>query len=53
MLGMLWGLWASFGWLSNQARADRGLMRVGLIFASILIFLLAVTIPKAFPEEGG
>jgi low temperature requirement protein LtrA len=52
VLGMLWGLWASFGWLSNQARADRGLVRTGLIFASILIFLLAVTIPKAFPEEG-
>jgi len=53
VLGMLWGLWVSFGWLSNQARADRGLIRVGLIIASILIFLLAVTIPKAFPEEGG
>jgi low temperature requirement protein LtrA len=53
VLGMLWGLWASFGWLSNQARADRGIIRVGLIIASILIFLLAVTIPKAFPEEGG
>ena len=52
VLGMLWGLWASFGWLSNQARADRGLVRTGLIFASILIFLLAVTIPRAFPEEG-
>ncbi|MEQ1735561.1 MAG: low temperature requirement protein A [Rhodoglobus sp.] len=52
VLGMLWGLWASFGWLSNQARADRGLVRTGLIFVSILIFLLAVTIPRAFPEEG-
>jgi low temperature requirement protein LtrA len=27
-------------------------VRTGLIFASILIFLLAVTIPRAFPEEG-
>jgi low temperature requirement protein LtrA len=53
VLGMLWGLWVSYGWLSNQARADRGLVRTGLIFASILIFLLAVTIPRAFPEEGG
>jgi low temperature requirement protein LtrA len=52
VFGMLWGLWASFGWLSNQARADRGLVRVGLIFAAILIFLLAVTIPQAFPGEG-
>ncbi|MEO8094628.1 MAG: low temperature requirement protein A [Pseudolysinimonas sp.] len=53
VLGMLWGLWASFGWLSNQARADRGLVRTGLIIASILIFLLAVTIPRAFPDVGG
>lgn len=52
VLGMLWGLWASFGWLSNQARADRGLIRTGLVIASILIFLLAVTIPRAFPEDG-
>lgn len=52
VFGMLWGLWASFGWLSNQARADRGLVRTGLIFAAILIFLLAVTIPQAFPEAG-
>src|SRR3982750_17478 len=52
VLGMLWGLWASFGWLSNQARADRGLVRTGLFVAAILIFLLAVTIPRAFPEEG-
>jgi low temperature requirement protein LtrA len=53
VLGMLWGLWVSYGWLSNQARADRGLVRVGLILAAILIFLLAVTIPSAFPGEGG
>jgi low temperature requirement protein LtrA len=52
VLGMLWGLWASFGWLSNQSRADRGLVRTGLVIASILIFLLAVTIPRAFPESG-
>ena len=52
VLGMLWALWASFGWLSNQARADRGLVRTGLFVASILIFLLAVTIPRAFPEAG-
>lgn len=53
VLGMLWSLWVSYGWLSNEARADRGLIRTGLIFAAIGIFLLAVTIPKAFPEEGG
>lgn len=53
VLGMLWGLWASFGWLSNQARADRGLVRTGLVIASILIFLLAVTVPRAFPEDDG
>jgi low temperature requirement protein LtrA len=53
VFALLWELWVSFGWLSNQARADTGLIRVGLIVASILIFLLAVTIPGAFPETGG
>jgi low temperature requirement protein LtrA len=52
VLGMLWELWASFGWLSNQARADRGIVRTGLFLAAILIFLLAVTIPSGFPEDG-
>jgi low temperature requirement protein LtrA len=52
VFAMLWELWVAFGWLSNQARADRGLIRVGLIVAAILIFLLATTIPHAFPEHG-
>ena len=52
VFAMLWELWVAFGWLSNQARADRGLIRVGLILAAILIFLLAVTVPEAFPEPG-
>ena len=52
VFAMLWELWVAFGWLSNQARADRGLIRVGLIVAAILIFLLATTIPHAFAEHG-
>lgn len=53
VLAMLWAMWTSFGWLSNESRADRGLVRSGLIFAAILIFLIGVAVPRAFPEEGG
>jgi low temperature requirement protein LtrA len=52
VLAMLWQLWVSFGWLSNETRADRGLIRAGLIVAAILIFLLALAIPAAFPAAG-
>ncbi|MEO5535149.1 MAG: low temperature requirement protein A [Pseudolysinimonas sp.] len=52
VLGMLWQLWVSYGWLANETRADRGIVRFGFVLASVLIFVLALTIPAAFPEAG-
>ncbi|HEY4153468.1 MAG TPA: low temperature requirement protein A [Pseudolysinimonas sp.] len=53
ILGLLWGVWTSFGWFANQARADRGLLRLGLALAMVLIFVAALAVPNAFHPAGG
>jgi low temperature requirement protein LtrA len=53
VLGLLWGLWTSFGWFSNQTRADGGQLRLGLALAMVLIFVLALAIPTALHAVGG
>jgi len=53
VLGLLWGLWTSFGWFSNQTRADGAQLRLGLALAMVLIFVLALAIPTALHDVGG
>lgn len=48
VLGLLWGVWTSYGWFANQARVDRGLLRLGLALAMVLIFVAALAVPGAF-----
>jgi len=52
ILGLLWGVWTSYGWFTNQARADRGLLRLGLALAMVLIFVAALAVPGAFHARG-
>lgn len=52
ILGLLWGVWTSYGWFANQARADRGLLRLGLALAMVLIFVAALAVPGAFHAPG-
>lgn len=52
ILGLLWGVWTSYGWFANQARADRGLLRLGLALAMVLIFVAALAVPGAFHARG-
>jgi low temperature requirement protein LtrA len=52
VLGLLWGVWTSFGWFANQARADRGLLRLGLALAMVLIFVAALAVPGVFHAPG-
>jgi low temperature requirement protein LtrA len=40
--------WESYTWLGNQARADRGLIRVGMVIAMAAIFVAALVIPDAW-----
>ena len=52
ILALLWGPWASFSWLANQAHADRGLVRVGMIAATVIMFFASLAVPSAFREPG-
>jgi low temperature requirement protein LtrA len=52
MLALLWWAWCSYAWLGNQARADEGLLRAGLIVAMAAMFLVALAIPEAWGGAG-
>jgi low temperature requirement protein LtrA len=53
ILGLFWGVWTSYGWFANQARADRGLLRLGRALAMVLVFVAALAVPNAFHVAGG
>ena len=53
MLGFLWWSWSSYGWLANQSRVDRGILRAGMIVAMCAVFVLALAIPTAFVRIPG
>ena len=52
VLGVLWGVWTSYGWFANQARFDRALLRLGLAIAMVFIFVAALAVPTAFHPAG-
>jgi low temperature requirement protein LtrA len=52
MLTLLWGPWCSFAWLANQAHADRGITRIGMIAATVIMFVAALVAPAAFRSDG-
>jgi len=53
VLALLWWTWESYGWLSNQAPADQGVMQLGMSVAMIAVFLVALTIPEAYDDFPG
>jgi low temperature requirement protein LtrA len=53
MLGMLWWLWSSYGWLTNQTSVDDGVLRVGMLIAMCGVFVFALAIPSAFEPGSG
>jgi low temperature requirement protein LtrA len=52
VLGVLWWSWASHAWLANQRVADRGVVRIGILFAIAIVLVLSIAIPEVYPEEG-
>lgn len=53
MLGVLWWSWTGYAWLGNIARADEGIIRVGMFLAMGAVFVAAITIPEAFDDGPG
>jgi low temperature requirement protein LtrA len=54
MLALLWWGWVCYSWLGNQAKADEGALRAGLVVAMAAMFIGALAIPNSFrmPSDG-
>ena len=50
---MLWLAWASYSWLGNVAKADEGVLRLGLVAAVAGLFAVALAVPEAFENTDG
>jgi low temperature requirement protein LtrA len=50
---LMWFGWTAYAWLGNQAHADRGALRVSMLFAMAAFFVVALTIPEAFDDRSG
>lgn len=50
LLALLWWAWCSYAWLGNQAQADEGIVRAGLLAAMAAMFVVALTVPEAWQD---
>jgi low temperature requirement protein LtrA len=53
ILALIWWSWTSYTWLANQAHADRGVVRIGIVLAIALMFIVSLVIPETFHDLGG
>ena len=53
ILVVMWWSWVGYSWLGNVAKADEGLIRVGMLVAMAGVFLASITIPEAFDDLPG
>jgi low temperature requirement protein LtrA len=53
ILLLLWTSWTTYTWLSDQARADVGLIGGGILVAMAALFVAALVIPDAWRHGGG
>ena len=53
ILALIWWSWTSYTWLGNQAHADRGVVRLAIMLAIALMFLVSLVIPEAFDDFDG
>jgi low temperature requirement protein LtrA len=53
ILALIWWSWTSYTWLANQAHADRGVVRIGIVLAIALMFIVSLVIPETYDDLGG
>jgi low temperature requirement protein LtrA len=53
ILALIWWSWTSYTWLANQAHADRGVVRIGIVLAIALMFIVSLVIPEAYADLPG
>jgi len=52
-LALLWWSWTAFGWLSNLAHADEGILRVAMITGMTAMFVVGLVVLEAFDDASG
>jgi len=53
ILLLIWAPWSSFAWLANQAHGDRGIVRIGMIAATVIMFFASLAVPTAYRAPDG
>jgi low temperature requirement protein LtrA len=53
ILTVMWWTWVGYAWIGNVAKADEGVIRVGMFVAMAGVFIGAITIPEAFDDLPG
>jgi low temperature requirement protein LtrA len=53
LLLLLWWSWTAYVWLGNRVRADRGLVRAGMLVAMASLFVAALVMPDAWSRSAG
>ncbi len=53
ILALIWWSWTSYTWLANQAHADRGVVRIGIVLAIALMFIVSLVIPETYHDLAG
>lgn len=53
ILALLWWAWTSYGWLSNIAHADQGVVRVAMIIGMTAMFVAGLVVLEAYDDLPG
>lgn len=53
ILALLWWAWTSYGWLSNIAHADQGVVPLAMIIGMIAMFVAGLVVLEAYDDLPG
>jgi low temperature requirement protein LtrA len=53
VMALLWWSWTAYGWLSNLAHADEGVVRIAMIVGMIAVFVAGLGIRETFDDLPG
>lgn len=53
ILALLWWSWTAFGWLSNLAHADEGVVRIAMIVGMTAMFVAGLVVIEAYDDLPG
>jgi low temperature requirement protein LtrA len=53
ILALLWWAWTSYGWLTNVAHADQGVVRGAMIVGMTAMFVAGIVVPEAYDDAPG